>query len=411
MESLFFFLSGVFIYVLFYIVSPEGIVSTTPVNSTLQRGDDITFSCQTDAGPDTHIVWFHNASEVYCNSSNCYNSWTTNGILNTLMLLFLFVLLFQLGSIISTEKTFTLYSITAPLNGGTYTCVAINNAGIEVSHSVLNIEPEFLEQPQSINTTVNMIFDLKCIVEAFPFPSVQWQKIDNVSGLYEDIDGENGTVFVIDTSNPAITGVYRCQAQTIINGIQRIINSTDARVAITLVGTVSLIPQEILVDYGSNLTLKCSVSGGPNNIFEWFVGGSRVKSSTERHIEITSSEFDSILTIDFVSAPLHGGTFECSVSNAISRDSIGTTVFIKPRFLEFPTTILAQNGTNQQLNCTAESYPHPSYQWSYRNSTISITNKSLLTFAPIHYDDKGYYTCYAESYGTTISSDTVAIYG
>ncbi len=314
-------------------------------------------------------------------------------------------------SIIATEKTFTLYSITAPLNGGTYTCAAINNAGTELSNSVLNIEPEFLEQPQSINATVNMIFELKCIVEAFPFASIQWQKIDNVNGLYEDIDGENGTSLVIDTSNPAITGVYRCQAETVINGIQHIVNSTDATVAIDLVGTVSLMPQKILVDYGSNLTLKCSVGGGPNNVFEWFINGSMVTSSSERHIEIMSNEFDSILTIDFVSAPLHGGMFICSVSNAISTASNGTIVFIRPRFIEFPTTILAQNGTTQQLNCSAESYPSPSYQWTYTNGTTSITNNSLLTFTPIQYDDKGYYTCHAESYGTTISSDTVTVYG
>ena len=57
----------------YYLVSPEGIVSTNPTNTTLTRGNSVTFDCQTDAGPQTSVFWFHNATNVFCNVTSCYD--------------------------------------------------------------------------------------------------------------------------------------------------------------------------------------------------------------------------------------------------------------------------------------------------------------------------------------------------
>ena len=39
----------------------------------LSRGDNVTFTCQTDAGPDTIYLWFYNVSDLVCVSSDCEN--------------------------------------------------------------------------------------------------------------------------------------------------------------------------------------------------------------------------------------------------------------------------------------------------------------------------------------------------
>ena len=54
-------------------VSPLGIVSTTPENVILSRGDNVIFTCQTFAGPDTIYLWFYNVSDLVCVSSDCEN--------------------------------------------------------------------------------------------------------------------------------------------------------------------------------------------------------------------------------------------------------------------------------------------------------------------------------------------------
>ncbi len=292
-----------------------------------------------------------------------------------------------------------------------YTCVAINDAGSETSVSILNIEPKFIEEPRSTNTTSGDIVVLECSVESYPFPAVQWQKKDNTSGVFEDVDGEIGATIEIDTSDPETSGIYRCRASTIIDDEEITIDSNPAIVSISLIGTVSLTPQQMLLDYGSNLTLYCSVGGGPDNTFDWFLNGSAVISSVEQNITVTKSEFESILTISFLTAPLHGGTFVCIANNTISQDANGTTVFVKPRFILQPASIFVDVNTTQQLDCLAESYPFPEYQWSKENSSLLNKTMPSLVFDPIQYEDSGYYTCHVDSYDNTIDSDAAVVYG
>ena len=47
-------------------MSPLGITTTIPANYTAERGDNVTFSCLTPAGPDTMYVWLYTADESLC---------------------------------------------------------------------------------------------------------------------------------------------------------------------------------------------------------------------------------------------------------------------------------------------------------------------------------------------------------
>ena len=55
-------------------------MSTSPINSTHNRGDNVTFNCITDAGPGNVYVWLRNGSEIVC--SDC-NGRSFNGTINT----------------------------------------------------------------------------------------------------------------------------------------------------------------------------------------------------------------------------------------------------------------------------------------------------------------------------------------
>lgn len=311
-------------------------------------------------------------------------------------------------SIVSREPVLTLTDINGTVHGGTYTCIAFNTAGTDLSDSVIYVTPEFIHHPSSVNaTSVNEMHTLTCTVDGYPLPTIQWQKRDIYSGTFTEITGETENTLNVFTSDPQSSGTYRCLA---VSSLNYTVYSNPAIISIPLDGTVSVSPQTVDLDYDTSLTLNCSVEGGPDNVFEWLFNGTSVPMD---HVNVSTSPFHSLLSIDHLSAPLHGGTFVCQVSNAISQDSNATTVYIKPRFLEYPSpSIMAAVGTSRHLNCTAESYPYPRYTWKRVNDSITVLEgSSVLVFDPVAYDDMGYYMCVVESYSTIIESDIAVVHG
>ena len=55
---------------IFFIVSPLGIVNIEPMNRTSSRGDNVTFDCQTEAGPGNEYFWFFNTPDPTSLSMN-----------------------------------------------------------------------------------------------------------------------------------------------------------------------------------------------------------------------------------------------------------------------------------------------------------------------------------------------------
>ena len=54
-------------------VSPNGIVSSTPMLIIASRGDDVTLTCHTEAGPNVTYMWMYRASDFVCPEANCSN--------------------------------------------------------------------------------------------------------------------------------------------------------------------------------------------------------------------------------------------------------------------------------------------------------------------------------------------------
>lgn len=54
-----------------FTVSPANNVSIDPPSLIAERGDNVTFTCFTDSGPNTTYLWFNQSSGVVCTLSNC----------------------------------------------------------------------------------------------------------------------------------------------------------------------------------------------------------------------------------------------------------------------------------------------------------------------------------------------------
>ena len=76
-----------------------------------------------------------------------------------------------------------------------------------------------------------------------------------------------------------------------------------------------LITRPAVVEYGDMLTLTCSVSGGPDNIFSW----------TKDNMFIGSTNFLIISAANLAD----GGEYECIVSNAAGSNNASITIYGK----------------------------------------------------------------------------------
>ena len=256
---------------------------------------------------------------------------------------------------------------------------------------------------------------LTCVVEAFPSPLIQWEKMNRVTEMFEAIVGENSTVFIIRSVIFSDFGMYRCVASNVINGVEYNATSLAALVTISPEGSVMIQPQNMTFNYEDEVNITCTCDGGPNNMFSWLLNGSIITSGTNSYT-ISSTEFSSILTISGIRAPDHGGLYQCIKENIAGNGSDTTYVFISPRFLTHPMeTTLAISGMINNLTCEVESFPIPQYMW-YKHEENGRTldvgpDDYLLPFNPIVFGDVGIYQCIATSNSITIYSNNATLYG
>ena len=165
---------------------------------------------------------------------------------------------------------------------------------------------------------------------------------------------------------------------------------------------------------GDSVNFTCTTVAGPNNNFSWSLNGFTIISGTNSYT-ITSTEFSSILTISHITAPNHGGLYQCIAQNNAGNGSDTTYVFISPRFLTHPVPTLAVNGMINNLTCEVESFPVPQYMWRKHEQDGSILDVGpddyLLPFNPIVFGDEGIYQCIATSNSITIYSNNATLYG
>ncbi len=134
-----------------------------------------------------------------------------------------------MGITVGNLSTLMINNVTAS-NGGEYTCVVINAAGIGLSASQLYVEPYFIEEPTNVEINYADRLELSCIAEAFPEHTLQWQVFNNDQNGFVDISQENETVLIYENGLLNHTGEYRCVAINYINGSMVTTHSSTAMV-------------------------------------------------------------------------------------------------------------------------------------------------------------------------------------
>ena len=149
--------------------------------------------------------------------------------------------------------------------------------------------------------------------------------------------------------------------------------------------------------------LMCTSLGGPNNTYQWQSNDTDIQGETMKNLTLADVDASS------------GGMYTCVVTNAAGNDSDSTFVFIAPYFIIEPMNIETTNGSSVTLQCVAEAFPSPRYQWARTNGAIIrenlLTDIHSLLFNPVMFGDEGDYYCNATSHQEIERSEDATLTG
>ena len=154
---------------------------------------------------------------------------------------------------------------------------------------------------------------------------------------------------------------------------------------------------------GSNATLVCTSSGGPNNTYQWLENGENLHGRNS-----------DTLTLPNVTAST-GGIYTCMVSNIAGSNNASTFVFIFPYFINQPHNDEVSVGSSVLLICDAASFPSPDYLWQRSDgqniSNRIVTNERNLSISSVKYGDEGGYFCTASAREDSVASNIAIVTG
>ncbi|XP_019855188.1 PREDICTED: receptor-type tyrosine-protein phosphatase F-like isoform X3 [Amphimedon queenslandica] len=397
-------------------VSPRGSVDATPMYSTVSINDTANFTCRAQGGPGNMFRWI----------KGNFNGPTLTAPLNVSQF-FNSLSIFRSGY----ELSFIVSGGAA--DGGYYTCIVVNEAGYATDNVMLFVPPVITLNPTDQYAHPGDTVTISCMADSFPPPTYQWQVLNTDTNMYQDINGETMTNFTIEEIDYDQFGMYRCAVTT--PTINQRIYSQPALITVSPNSSVSIDPDLHIADNGSDITFTCSANGGPNNTFLWvrsdefenLISLSSVLQNLPFQNTISVQDIvDELSTITLetgttfsiynINATEDGGEYLCIVLNEAGVDSNNTLLLVRPVITIQPQEVLTVANVSVSLNCLADSFPAPYYQWRYTpaNGTsqyVPGANESTLVFPSINYEEFGSYVCIAAADGIqeTATSDTAIV--
>ena len=204
------------------IVSPNGSVTIEPSLHIATNGSDITFTCFARGGPNNTFIWTRSDT---INSG--INGTEFTSILSTRPIDVEAFLRLANPVILENGSDYSLMTVNATEDGGGYECIVINEAGIGMNDAMLYVSPAITLHPVDQLVSRGQSFNLTCLADAFPSPSYQWERMNQTTSNFEELEGETYPFLSFDNVDYDDFGMYRCVASS--NGIS---DTADSRPAL-----------------------------------------------------------------------------------------------------------------------------------------------------------------------------------
>ena len=191
------------------LVSANGSVTIDPDFIIVDNGSSITFTCSARGGPNNTFLWFRTAD---------INDALTNSNLLTQSPLPINQLIMELSNItLATGTIFTITSVNATEDGGSYDCYVFNEAGSENNSTTLYVRPVITDHPNDQYVDEGETVILSCRADSFPAPKYQWEMTSRTTGMFQELLNENDSTLMFSPIDYNDFGNYRCIATA--NGI------------------------------------------------------------------------------------------------------------------------------------------------------------------------------------------------
>ncbi|MXQ87588.1 hypothetical protein E5288_WYG017782 [Bos mutus] len=356
---------------------------------------------------------------------------------------------------------------------GAYECVAVSTAGIGRAQTFFDVSepPPVIQVPSNVTVTPGETAVLTCLVVSAVGYNLTWQRNDrdirltdtagmrilaNLSlelrsvkfsdaGEYRCVVSNEGgssteAVFLTVQEPPKVTVMPKNQSFTAGSEVSIMCSATGypkPKIAWTvndvfIMGShryrmtseeapkLIVVQSELLVALGDTTVMECKTSGVPPPQVKWFKGDLELKPSTFLIIDPLLGLLKIQETQD-----LDAGDYTCVAVNDAGRATGRITLDVgsPPVFIQEPTDVSVEIGSNVTLPCYVQGYPEPKIKWRrvdnmpifsrpFSVSSISQLRTGDLFISNLWASDKGTYICEAENqFGKIQSQTTVTVTG
>ncbi|XP_026645394.1 hemicentin-1-like [Microtus ochrogaster] len=181
-----------------------------------------------------------------------------------------------------------------------------------------------------------------------------------------------------------------------------------------------VVQSELLVALGDTTIMECKTSGVPPPQVKWFKGDLELRPSAFLSIDPLMGLLKIQETQD-----LDAGDYTCVAINDAGRAAGRLTLDVgsPPVFIQEPSDVSMEIGSNVTLPCYVQGYPEPKIKWRrldnmpvfsrpFSVSSVSQLRTGALFISNLWASDKGTYICEAENqFGKIQSQTTVTVTG
>uniref|UniRef100_A0A1I7WGH0 Down syndrome cell adhesion molecule-like protein Dscam2 n=1 Tax=Heterorhabditis bacteriophora TaxID=37862 RepID=A0A1I7WGH0_HETBA len=316
---------------------------------------------------------------------------------------------------------------------GEFECRARNSVG--EGNDVLTLTVQYAPEVttkvciERINPNEGERVEVECLVDANPKASViKWSGPNGFSS--------DDPTLVLKSVSRENSGNYTCLATNYLNIYGQTGSQTRTGTSITFVdvkrrpGKAVISPSHLNVVVGDIIELLCSAAdlGSPEAQFKWSSPSSGGQFGTREHDQASLIVRNAQLA--------DNGRYRCRAYNSLGEgdEAVVDVKVIEPAKISRPLAterIFQANEAANGLECEAEGYPVPSFQWfkdgqpidqeryktestivktscSERDFCTLIVMGSLFFSIPIQWTDKGNYSCVASNGASERNSNNLS---
>ncbi|KAI4578501.1 hypothetical protein MJG53_011356 [Ovis ammon polii x Ovis aries] len=317
---------------------------------------------------------------------------------------------------------------------GPYECIAVSSAGTGRAQTFFDVSepPPVIQVPNNVTVTPGETAVLTCLVVSAVGYNLTWQR----NGRDVRLTAPAGMRILANLSLElrsvkfSDAGEYRCvvsneggsSTEAVFLTVQEPPKVTvmPKNQSFTEAPKLIVVQSELLVALGDTTVMECKTSGVPPPQVKWFKGDLELKPSTFLIIDPLLGLLKIQETQD-----LDAGDYTCVAVNDAGRATGRITLDVgsPPVFIQEPTDVSVEIGSNVTLPCYVQGYPEPKIKWRrldnmpifsrpFSVSSISQLRTGDLFISNLWASDKGTYICEAENqFGKIQSQTTVTVTG